>query len=70
LIAAWLSEGGDIESSGHDTTIDIQSPISNAGKESPAPTEKPASPPENPLKTVRDRAQEIIRRYNKEHPKG
>ncbi len=63
LIAAWLSEGGDIEESGNDTTIDISSPVSS-------PADAASASSENTLQSVRDRAQEIIRRWQKEQGKG
>lgn len=70
LIAAWLSEGGDIEKSGHDTTVVMPSTGSSGADQKTPPGVKPASSPESPLKSVRDRAQDIIRRWQKEHGKG
>jgi pSer/pThr/pTyr-binding forkhead associated (FHA) protein len=72
LIAAWLSEGGDIEKSGNDTTIVIPSSGSKPAPAAKAGDGKPAAQAsaETPLKSVRDRAQEIIRRWQKEHEKG
>jgi pSer/pThr/pTyr-binding forkhead associated (FHA) protein len=63
MIAAWLSEGGDLEKSGHDTTEVIPpqpkpaaQPAASDGKEAAADTA---------LKSVRERSQEIIRRWHK-----
>jgi predicted component of type VI protein secretion system len=70
LIAAWLSEGGDIEKSGNDTTVVIPSPGAKTAEQKPAPGGKPPSSADTALKSVRDRAQDIIRRWQKQHGKG
>jgi hypothetical protein len=69
LIAAWLSEGGDIEKSGTDTTVVASSQIPGQASEK-STGETPAPAADSPLKTVRDRAQNIIRTWQKEHEKG
>ena len=65
LIAAWLSEGGDIEKSGNDTTIVIPSAKTKAADPKASPAEKPAAGPENPLKSVGVRAREIIEKHHR-----
>ena len=70
LIAEWLSEGGELEKSSNDTTVVIPSPGSEKAKQKPAAGGKPPSSADSPLKSVRDRAQDIIRRWQKQHGKG
>lgn len=71
MIAAWLSEGGDLEKSGHDTT-EIIPPTT---KPSAPPTAQPAEAKDSPagdhsLNSVRERSQEIIRQWHKLKGKG
>jgi predicted component of type VI protein secretion system len=69
MIAAWLSEGGDLESSGHDTTEVIpakpltstEQPVAGDGKDTAA---------DSALKSVRERSQDIIRQWHKLKGKG
>jgi predicted component of type VI protein secretion system len=62
MIAAWLSEGGDLEASGHDTTEVLPPPISAAAQPAASGKESAA---DTALKSVRERSQEIIRRWHK-----
>jgi pSer/pThr/pTyr-binding forkhead associated (FHA) protein len=70
MIAAWLSEGGDLEKSGHDTTEVM--PPQTAQKAAPPAASDGKEPPasDSSLKSVRDRSQEIIRRWHKLQGKG
>ncbi len=67
LIAAWLSEGGDAEKSGQDTTVVIPS----AGQ-TPSQQQKPPEPPveDKHMQSIRDEARAIISRWHKQHGKG
>lgn len=65
LIAAWLSEGGDIEKSGNDTTIVIPSAKTKTADAKTSPAETSALGPENPLKSVSVRAREIIEKHHR-----
>lgn len=71
LIAAWLSEGGDIEKSGQDTTVVVPSPgqKDEEGETAAAPSQSPA-PQDIAQKSIRERAKDIITRWQKEHGKG
>jgi hypothetical protein len=70
LIAAWLSEGGDLENPGHDTTEihpsdgvkPANQPAASDGKDTPAS--------DSSLRSVRERSQEIIRQWHKVKGKG
>jgi len=76
LIAAWLSEGGDIEKSGQDTTVMVPSseqnppeaPSSNEANPNEAKTSRSSGDPTR--NTVRNRAKDIIRRWRNEQGKG
>lgn len=76
LIAAWLSEGGDIEQSGQDTTVVVPSPGQNPAEEPSANESNPDEPKmsrssgDPTQNSVRNRAKDIIRRWQKEHGKG
>lgn len=70
MIAAWLSEGGDLEKSEHDTTEVIPPkaakaqapPVASDGQDNKA---KEAPPGDSSLKSVREQSQDIIRRWHK-----
>lgn len=64
MIAAWLSEGGDLEQSGHDTT-EVVPPQIKAVAQPAASDGKDAPSPDSALKSVRERSQDIIRRWHK-----
>ena len=70
LIATWLSEGGDIEKSGQDTTVVVPSPMQNSGEKPAAPDSRAPTPADSGQKSVRERAKDIICRWQNEHGKG
>lgn len=69
MIAAWLSEGGDLEQSGHDTT-EVTAPQQPTAAGKPAVSDGKESAVDSALKSVRERSQEIIRRWHKIQGKG
>ncbi len=64
LIASWLSEGGDFDKTGDDTTVVLPSPVQS----SPQSSEADSSEGQND--SVSDQAKEIILRWQQKHGKG
>ncbi len=70
MIAAWLSEGGDLEKPGHDTTEIVPSSGIKPANQPVASDEKDAPVADSSLRSVRERSQEIIRQWHKVKGKG